>query len=177
MGYDLTIYDKSGNVRDAQGQSYNWNQFINNPLPIKKFRGHTSETVVRICLEWFANNPHYQAYWAKYCVDPVVWKELVMPKVRHTHVIADIIVGYTKDKPIDKVVDGYGHHYDDAEEEFDDEEFVLYREYRHIHDIIRFFNIAMTNPGCYWDVDYYMDDFIWHGIAPMTFQEYLSMDI
>ena len=51
MGYDFVIKNKQGEDMHQDAQSYNWKQVgLQNPLLVKMFGGHTSATVVQMCM-------------------------------------------------------------------------------------------------------------------------------
>jgi hypothetical protein len=165
MGYDLVIKNKQGEDMHQDGQSYNWARVgLQNPLLVKMFGGHTSETVVRMCINCFQHNPNYEAYVATYGSERklVTILDAVMKK-QYWNDIASIIESYDDTEPITNIIDGYGK----ARIALATEDLTLYREYRHIHDVQRFFNLAINNPDCYWDVDY--ESATWNGIQPVSF--------
>ena len=168
MGYDIVIRNKKGEDVHYDGQSYNWARFgLRNTLLAKKFGGHTSETVVQMCINWFQHNPNYKAYVASYGTERKLGTILkTVMKKHYWDDITPIIESYDDTEPITNIIDCYGKEL----VELATEDLALYREYRHIYDVQRFFNLATTNPECHWDVDYAVAP--WNGIQPVSFDTF-----
>ena len=170
MGYDIIVRDENGEEIYYGGMSYNWareNMGVQNPMLAKKFGGFTSEVVAEMCANWFGHNQYFE----NFCHFEENSQNLIceMKGLKTVEVFVQLCTKFAGSQITD-IIDGYGKEL----VALPADGLVRYRNYRHIHDVMVLYKIAVDNPGCHWEVDYENPSPIWQGHTAVTFGEWVD---
>ena len=168
MGYDIIVRDENGEEIYYGGMSYNWareNMGVQNPMLAKKFGGFTSEVVAEMCANWFGHNQYFE----NFCHFEENSQNLIceMKGLKTVEVLVQLCTKFAGSQITD-IIDGYGKEL----VALPADGLVRYRNYRHIHDVMVLYKIAVDNPGCHWDVDCENPSPIWQGHTAVSFDEW-----
>jgi hypothetical protein len=170
MGYDIIVRDENGEEIYYGGMSFNWAREymgVQNPMLAKKFGGFTSEVVAEMCTNWFGHNPYFEDF----CHFDENSRNLIceMKGLKTVEALVQLCTKFAG-SPITDMIDGYGQEL----VALPADGLVRYRNYRHIHDVMVLYKIAVDNPGCHWEVDYENPSPIWQGHTAVTFGEWVD---
>jgi len=165
MGYTIIVRNENGEEIYYGGMSGNWTRRVQNPMLAKKFSGFTSEVVAEMCTNWFGHNPYFEDF----CHFDKNSRNLIceMKGLKTVEVLVQLCTKFAG-SPITDIIDGYGKEL----VALPADGLVRYRNYRHIHDVMALYKIAVDNPGCHWDVDCENPSPIWQGHTAVSFDEW-----
>ena len=177
MGYSIIVRDENGEEIYYGGMSFNWTREymgVQNTMLAKKFGGFISEVVAEMCTNWFEHNLYFEDFGRFHKTSQKLICEMRKKNdlgkgLKGVEALVQLCTEFAF-SPITDIIDGYGQEL----LVLPANELVRYRNYRHIHDVMVLYKIAVDNPGCHWEVDYENPSPIWQGHTAVTFGEWVD---